>query len=38
MATANKIGIDATGRNCENDLPEIVKQFKTFNKDPDFFQ
>lgn len=38
MATANKIGIDATGRACENDLPEIIKQFKLFNKDPDVFQ
>lgn len=32
MATANKIGIDASGRQCENDLPEIVNEFKKFNK------
>ena len=34
MATAEKIGIDATGRKCENELPEIAKQFREFLKNP----
>lgn len=32
MAIANKIGIDATGRACENDLIEITKTFKASNE------
>ncbi len=34
MATAEKIGVDATGRKCRDDLPEIAKQFREFLKNP----
>ncbi len=34
MATAEKIWINSTGRKCENELPEIVKQFREFLKNP----
>lgn len=37
MATAEKIGIDATGRKCENELPGIAKQFREFLKNPSNF-
>jgi type I restriction enzyme M protein len=37
MATVNKIGIDATGRTCENELPSIAQQFREFLKNPSFF-
>jgi len=32
MATPEKIGYDATGRKCENQLPEVVEQFRAFEK------
>ncbi len=38
MATADKIGIDATGRACDNELPAIAEQFRTFLKNPVNFQ
>ena len=38
MATAEKIGIDATGRKCEDELPWIAEQFRTFLKNPATFQ
>ncbi len=38
MAIAEKIGIDGTGRKCENDLPWIVEQFHNFKKNPSAFQ
>lgn len=34
MATPEKIGYDATGRKCENQLPEVVKQYRAFEKNP----
>lgn len=34
MAAPEKIGYDATGRKCENQLPEVVKQYRRFEKDP----
>ena len=37
MALAEKIGYDATGRATGNDLPEILKQYRAFQKDPDPF-
>lgn len=37
MATIDKIGIDATGRKCENELPNIAKQFREFLKNPTNF-
>ena len=37
MAIADKIGVDASGRKCENELPRIVEQFKIFNADPSAF-
>jgi len=37
MAIADKIGVDASGRKCENELPGIVEQFKIFNADPSAF-
>lgn len=38
MAQPEKIGIDSTGRPCENDLDEVVKNFWEFYKDPQGFQ
>ncbi len=38
MATVEKIWIDATGRKCDNELPNIAKQFREFLKNPNFFQ
>lgn len=38
MAIADTIGYDATGRDTpENDLDDIVKQYREFRKQPDFF-
>ncbi len=34
MAAPEFIGYDATGRQCENQLPEVVKQYGAFQKDP----
>ena len=34
MAVPELIGYDATGRKCENQLPEVVQQFRKFEKDP----
>lgn len=34
MATVDKIGIDATGRKCDNELPKIAEQFREFLKNP----
>ena len=38
MASAEKIGIDAAGRKCANELEGILQQFREFKKNPDFFQ
>lgn len=38
MAQPEKIGIDSTGRPCENDLDEVVKNFWEFHEDPKGFQ
>lgn len=38
MAIAEKIGIDGTGRKCDNDLPGIVEQFHNFKKNPSAFE
>jgi len=35
MAAPEKIGYDATGRKCENQLPEVVKQYRKFQKNPE---
>jgi type I restriction enzyme M protein len=37
MAAPEKIGYDATGRACENQLPEVLKQFRAFQKNPEPF-
>jgi type I restriction enzyme M protein len=34
MAAPEKIGYDATGRKCENQLPEVAKQYRAFEKNP----
>ncbi|MCX6640624.1 MAG: N-6 DNA methylase [bacterium] len=34
MATPEKIGYDATGRKCDNQLPEVIKQYVEFKKNP----
>ena len=34
MAAPENIGYDATGRKCENQLPEVVEQFRAFCSDP----
>lgn len=34
MAAPEKIGYDATGRKCENQLPDVVRQYRRFEKDP----
>lgn len=34
MAAPEKIGYDATGRKCDNQLPEVVAQFRKFEKNP----
>ena len=33
MAVPELIGYDATGRKCENQLPEVAQQFRKFQKD-----
>jgi len=37
MAAPEFIGYDATGRECENQLPEVVKEYEAFRKDPNPF-
>jgi type I restriction enzyme M protein len=37
MAAPEKIGYDATGRKCENQFPEVVKQYRAFEKNPNPF-
>lgn len=34
MAAPEKIGYDATGRKCENQLAEVVAQFRQFERNP----
>jgi len=34
MATPERIGYDATGRKCENQLPEVARQYRAFLEDP----
>jgi type I restriction enzyme M protein len=34
MAAPEKIGYDATGRKCENQLPQVLAQYLVFQKDP----
>ncbi|MBM4401218.1 MAG: restriction endonuclease subunit M, partial [Crenarchaeota archaeon] len=34
MAVPEKIGYDATGRKCENELDEVVRQYDEFQKNP----
>jgi type I restriction enzyme M protein len=34
MAAPEKIGYDATGRKCENELPQVIEQYRAFKKDP----
>jgi type I restriction enzyme M protein len=37
MAVADKIGYDATGRDDKDELPDILKQYREFQKAPSFF-
>lgn len=37
MGVAEKVGYDATGRECENQLPEIVEKYREFQKGPALF-
>lgn len=37
MAAPEKIGYDATGRKTDNQLPEVIKQYREFQKDPEPF-
>lgn len=37
MATADNIGVDASGRKCKSDLDEIAKQFREFLSNPSNF-
>jgi type I restriction enzyme M protein len=37
MAAPEKIGYDATGRKCENQLPEVAGQYRAFQQDPSPF-
>jgi type I restriction enzyme M protein len=37
MAAPEKIGYDATGRKCENQLPEVAEQYRVFEKDAQHF-
>ena len=37
MALAEKIGYDATGRATGNDLPQVLKQYREFQRDPNPF-
>jgi type I restriction enzyme M protein len=34
MAAPEKIGYDATGRKCEDQLPDVAKAYRAFGKDP----
>jgi len=34
MAAPERVGYDATGRKCENQLPEVLEQYREFCKDP----
>ena len=34
MAAPEKIGYDATGRKCENQLPEVAEQYRKFGRAP----
>lgn len=34
MAVPERIGYDATGRKCENDLPQVIDKYREFQKDP----
>ncbi|MBZ5589358.1 MAG: N-6 DNA methylase [Acidobacteriia bacterium] len=34
MAAPEKIGYDATGHKCANELPEVAHQYRVFEKDP----
>jgi len=34
MTAPEKIGYDATGRKCGNDLPEVAQQYRAFMKNP----
>ena len=34
MAAPEQIGYDATGRKCENQLPEVAEQYREFKNDP----
>lgn len=37
MATPENIGYDATGRKCENQLDEVIRQYREFVKNPQPF-
>ena len=37
MANPENIGYDATGRKCENDLPEVVREYRKFELNPEHF-
>ncbi len=37
MAAPDKIGYDATGRTCENQFGEVLKQYRAFQKNPNPF-
>mgnify|MGYP001614340307 CR=1 FL=1 len=37
MAVPEKIGYDATGRKCENQLPDVIQQYRQFLKNPQPF-
>jgi type I restriction enzyme M protein len=37
MAVPELIGYDATGRKCDNQLPDVVKEFREFERDPNPF-
>jgi type I restriction enzyme M protein len=37
MAAPENIGYDATGRKCENQLPEVINQYRKFERKPEPF-
>lgn len=37
MAVPQKIGYDATGRKCENELPQVIEQYLEFKRNPEPF-
>ncbi len=37
MAAPEKIGHDATGRECENDLPDVCEHYRRFQESPELF-